>query len=102
MSANYSIVKINNELNFVLIRDQNGPMSITNDAENVVDHLIGRLRKKLNLTLDQYPPHKIFYFDSTGSIDMLKTNDIGKFVGFEVYALNSLEQLEKVLEKVNV
>ena len=101
MNANYSIVEINNDLNFVLIRDQNGPMSITNDAENVVDHLITRLRSKLNLTLDDFPPHKIFYIDSTGSIDMLKTNDIGQFIGFEFYSLNSLEQLKNVLERVN-
>lgn len=99
MKASYSIVDIDHDLNFVLIRDRNGSMSITNDANNVVEHVDNVLRQRLNLTLDDFPSHKIFYFDSTGSIDLLKKDEAGNFDGFEFYGLKSLEELKKLLEK---
>lgn len=57
----------------LVIRDDNGPRSITNDAEHVVEQLVkdGKLPAK----------RRLFYYDSTGQLDEIRVED-GKFVGF--------------------
>ena len=54
----------------VWIVDENGLVSVTNDAEDVVDTL-----------LDRFPGHRIIYRDSMGAWDELR-HEQGRFVGF--------------------
>jgi hypothetical protein len=57
-------------LNLILIRDLNGPKSVTNDAEGVIK--------------DISPPKdcRVFYVDSDGMVDELKHDGAGNFVAF--------------------
>jgi hypothetical protein len=57
----------------VVIRDLIGPVSVTNDAENVVAMLLrrGTLR----------PGQRLLYFDTDGNLDELLVRD-GRFAGF--------------------
>lgn len=58
---------------WILIEDMNGPVSVTNDAENVVRDLIGR----------GYEGYRILYKDSMGQWSELKHNGT-EFSGFGV------------------
>lgn len=100
MKSSYSIVKINPELNYVLIRDCNGTMSITNDAEKVVEHLMSVMRKKLSLTLDDVPSHDIYYIDSTGMIDKLEKNYFGELSDIVICNYPNIEFLESALIQI--
>lgn len=72
MRAQFSIVNVEDDK--VTVRDEcqsTGTMSVTNDAEAVVEHLV-----KL------YPGRRIFYYDSYGMLDEL-AHDGEKFTGFK-------------------
>ena len=66
-------VVVNDTPEALCIRDMGGPrdMSVTNDAEAVVESLAGRLGNR-----------RLEYFDSDGHLDRLLVKD-GKFAGFE-------------------
>jgi hypothetical protein len=69
MKSSFSITEIKDDR--VVILDNNlGGRSVTNDAENVVEYLY-------NL----YGNRRIFYIDSEGILDELRHNN-GNFVGF--------------------
>jgi len=69
MKSSFSITEIKDDR--VVILDNNlGGRSVTNDAENVVEYLY-------NL----YGNRRIFYIDSEGILDELKHKN-GNFVGF--------------------
>ena len=69
MKSSFSITEIKDDR--VVILDNNlGGRSVTNDAENVVEYLY-------NL----YGNRRIFYIDSDGVLDELRHNN-GNFVGF--------------------
>lgn len=71
MRAKYTVESQNNEI--LVIRDAGkGQMTVTNDAEAVVEDLeeSGLLRGR-----------KLLYYDSDGRLDELKHKD-GKFAGF--------------------
>jgi hypothetical protein len=69
--ANFTIEKVTD--GYIAIRDL-GPwdrhMSVTNDAEGVVERLASRLGNR-----------RLFYYDSGGRLDELVVRD-GRFVGF--------------------
>jgi len=71
MRARFVIVGDTPEV--LCIRDVGGPrdMSVTNDAEAVVESLAGRLGNR-----------RLEYYDSDGHLDRLLVKD-GKFAGFE-------------------
>ena len=62
---------------YIYIKDQDGPMSITNDAENLVKHLgnLGLLQNMKGEVRDLY------YMDTSGDIDTLD-HDGKIFQGF--------------------
>jgi len=60
-----------NQSKVLLIEDLNGPMSVTNDAENVVAYLISI----------GYSSYRILYCDSMGQWDEL-LHDGTQFTGF--------------------
>jgi len=66
--ARYDVVSITPEI--VTVQDENGPVSVTNDAETVVREVA-----------EQYPGKRIWYFDSDGNLDEL-LHDNGVFKGF--------------------
>ena len=69
MKAKFYVHKVTNDTVFIV--DEDGPMSITNDAEAVVD-FVNQL----------YPQRKIVYCDTDGNWDeLVHTN--GKFLAFE-------------------
>ena len=69
MKSSFSITEIKDDR--VVILDNNlGGRSVTNDAENVVEYLY-------NL----YGNRRIFYIDTEGVLDELRHNN-GNFVGF--------------------
>lgn len=60
----------------LVIRDQGGGLSITNDAEGVILDLF---------EMGELPPgqrRRVFYFDSDGRLDELLHDDHGTFTGF--------------------
>jgi hypothetical protein len=71
---------IDDRPDYILIKDMNGPMSVTNDAERVVEELFaqGRITGR----------NRLYYVDSTGRADELiyrvsKEHPLGvRFVGF--------------------
>ena len=63
--------------NIVFIVDNDGPVSVTNDAEAVCRFLD-----------DHYPSHRIVYRDTQGDWDELLHNN-GVFTGFGPYRENS-------------
>lgn len=65
----WSIVASNARV--VLIRDDGGAKSVTNDAEHVVADLLPVLNGR-----------RLFYVDTIGRVDELATNDRGGFAGF--------------------
>ena len=68
LRAQYNVVKYDETR--VLVRDLDGPLSITNDAEDVVKEL-----------LVQFPHRRIFYIDTDGNCDEL-CHDGKKFTYF--------------------
>ena len=70
--ARYAVIEDTAER--LVIRDL-GPwdihLSVTNDAENVVEDLAIRLKGR-----------RLFYIDSEGDKDELKVDHSGKFIGF--------------------
>jgi polysaccharide deacetylase 2 family uncharacterized protein YibQ len=69
MKSSFSITEIKDDR--VIILDNNmGGKSVTNDAENVVEYLY-----------NIYGNRRIFYIDSEGILDELRHNK-GEFVGF--------------------
>lgn len=69
MKSSFSITEIKDDR--VVILDNNlGGRSVTNDAENVVEYLHS-----------VYGNRRIFYIDSEGILDELRHNN-GNFVGF--------------------
>lgn len=58
----------------LVIRDENGKTSITNDAEAVVERLYMSGRLPVG--------RRLFYFDSEGRLDELLHDDAGRFVGY--------------------
>ena len=69
MKSSFSITEIKDDR--VVILDNNlGGRSVTNDAENVVEYLYS-----------VYGNRRIFYIDSGGVLDELRHNN-GNFVGF--------------------
>ena len=69
MKSSFSITEIKDDR--VVILDNNlGGRSVTNDAENVVEYLY-----------NVYGNRRIFYIDSEGILDELRHNK-GEFVGF--------------------
>jgi hypothetical protein len=75
MRARYVVVR-NTENDPLVIRDVGVEcMSITNDAEAVVEDLWG---------MGMLPPgRRVFYYDSNGDLDELLIED-GRFAGFKV------------------
>lgn len=59
----------------VRIRDVNGPMSVTNDAESVVCYLMRTGVIHVGMRLE--------YYDSDGELDEIRF-DANGFVGFEI------------------
>lgn len=100
IDAHYSIVEINEKLRFVLIRDQHGPKTVTNDVECVVKHLMSVLRKKIYLYLDDVPNYRIFYIDSSNYIDEIKTSH-GEFSKFEIHSFKTVDVLKNYLGEEN-
>jgi hypothetical protein len=69
MKSSFSITEIKDDR--VIILDNNmGGKSVTNDAENVVEYLY-----------NIYGNRRIFYIDTEGILDELRHNK-GEFVGF--------------------
>jgi polysaccharide deacetylase 2 family uncharacterized protein YibQ len=69
MKSSFSITEIKDDR--VVILDNNmGGRSVTNDAENVVEYLYS-----------VYGNRRVFYIDSEGILDELRHNK-GEFVGF--------------------
>jgi len=73
--AIFTIVSTKNKDGFFVIRDigYNNQLSVTNDAEGVVQGLI--FDKELA------PGQRLLYYDTDGNLDELKIKD-GKFAGF--------------------
>jgi hypothetical protein len=61
---------------FIIINDLDGPVSVTNDAENVVDYL--RTRGLLT------PQHKIIYEDTEGTWDQMLITPSMEFKDFRL------------------
>lgn len=55
----------------IMIEDLDGPLSVTNDAEAVVEKL-----------LERYGDKRIFYYDTQGELSEL-THDGERFTGFK-------------------
>lgn len=75
LKSNFNVEFSNNEL--ILIRDRSvieQKMSVTNDAENVVEFLyeLSFLKKDIEL----------YYIDTTGRVDILKHDGNGTFTGY--------------------
>jgi len=69
MKSSFSITELKDDR--VVIMDNNlGGRSVTNDAENVVEYLYG-----------VYGNRRVFYIDSEGILDELRHKN-GVFVGF--------------------
>jgi len=69
MKSSFSITELKDDR--VVIMDNNlGGRSVTNDAENVVEYLYG-----------VYGNRRVFYIDSEGVLDELRHKN-GVFVGF--------------------
>jgi hypothetical protein len=84
MKANISIVVAESNSKVLTIQDMGHGMSITNDAEAVVQYLVD----------NNYLPtgRKLQYYDSTGRLDELKIKD-GKFDDFSFGPANSNAKL---------
>lgn len=76
MRSKFSIYDIDRDREIIFIEDDDGPVSVTNDAENV-------LRSVRNATGDSY---RVVYKDSTGEwweIVENRTTWMGTGIGFE-------------------
>lgn len=77
--------------NYVLISDNaliKETMSITNDAENVVEHL----HKQLNLKNKD-----LYYIDTDGRVDLLVHDNNGKFINFKA-GYDSIDEFSKQIK----
>lgn len=74
LRSNFSIYRIEDDAVFIV--DNDIGMSVTNDAENVVEHL-----------LNIYPNKRIFYRDTEGDWSELVHNN-KEFVRFAPYSYN--------------
>jgi hypothetical protein len=73
MKSRFEIVETTDD--YLVIRDLNGPMSVTNDVENVVKYLYnGDLLGDLEL----------YYIDSEGKEDQILHDGSGNFVAFNI------------------
>ena len=74
MRCKFEVLNVNVEHNAILIQDLNGPVSVTNDAEEVVKHFYnnGMLSKDTML----------LYIDSQGQCDELSHDGKGHFTGY--------------------
>ncbi len=70
LRSEYSVLDLNSRTGSITIKDLNGPVSVTNDAERVVEAI---LKAHGNL--------RIFYYDSMGNRDEL-CHDGKRFTGF--------------------
>lgn len=76
------------EPNFVLISDntnEEGTVSITNDAENVIKWLNGQRILK---------GKRLFYIDTEGRVDELIHDGVGNFIDFRS-GFNTIEEFEQ-------
>lgn len=69
--AHYDIVKVTSTIVWIRDRDEDGVVSVTNDAENVVKELHNK-----------YPGARIIYQDTMQAWDELKHDGCGTFTGF--------------------
>ena len=89
--ARFSVVR--RAADFVAIIDHDdGAMSVTNDAEGVVE----QLTKERTLG----PGTRLVYRDSEGIWDELKHNGAGKFTGFAPIRASGLEEAIKKLRGI--
>lgn len=77
--AKYEIISVglNEQVDVILLADLDGPVSVTNDAEAVVEEVIKWITEFHN----SKRPFKIHYLDSMGRRDEL-CHDGKKFTGF--------------------
>src|SRR3990167_6780754 len=91
---NYEVLGdlINNDFDhFLVIRDLNNGVSVTNSAKEVIEELI-------NISpLKQYKSMRVLYFDSQGDLDELVMDDERKFKNFKS-ARHLKEKISKALE----
>lgn len=76
---NYEVLGdiINNDFeHFLVIRDLNNGVSVTNSAKEIIEEL------KINSPLKQYKGMRVLYFDSQGDLDEIVIK-FGKFFGFK-------------------
>ena len=69
--AHYDVVKVTPEIVWIRDRVEDGVISVTNDAENVIKELHNK-----------HPGARIIYRDSDGAWDELKHDGCGTFTGF--------------------
>lgn len=89
LRANFSLVM--NTPDWVLIRDnanETQTMTVTNDAENVVEFL----KEKAILIGDS----TLYSINTDSSVDILKHDGNGKFIGFE-FGFDSEEEFYKYI-----
>jgi len=69
----------------VLVTDEDGLMTVTNDAESVVEFVLGQICK-------WNPDVRILYKDSEGQWDELQHDGI-KFIGFRLWRARSWQDI---------
>jgi len=69
--------------NVIALIDQDGPRSVTNDAENVIAALAA------DFDLSQY---QVIYRDTRGIWDQLLVNPAGRFAGFSSINVRDLDE----------
>lgn len=69
--AHYDVVKVTPEIVWIRDRNEDGVISVTNDAENVVKELHNK-----------HPGARVIYQDTMGEWDELKHDGQGTFTGF--------------------
>ncbi|MCC7475831.1 MAG: hypothetical protein IT425_10575 [Pirellulales bacterium] len=81
MHAKFEIEWDNTTTDAIVLRDLDGPRSITNDAEAVVAELYGRgLLGSPRLIGSHH--RRVLYYDTQGNLDELKHDGRGRFTGF--------------------
>jgi hypothetical protein len=78
MRCTFEIVRQTEQ--YILIRDTNGLVSVTNQADQVVEHFRSGIAGR-----------RLFYYDSEGRLDELSIRD-GRFDGFD--SINPLNKTE--------
>jgi len=85
VKAWFDVVKVGYD--FVLLTDQNGPKSITNDAEAVYECIQA-----------EYPAYRVAYIDSVG--DYTEITMIENFAKFRMLGQSEIDQI-KTQHKLN-